>query len=288
MVVGKGSYINTSEAYPLDKKTLNQIALRSFFVRSAYNGETGESVGWLYAMLPGLQKIHTDQVDLALAMGHHLEYVDTGSFFGTLAMGITLSLEQQKADLETIRSVRTIASSLSKALGYACFYGILFPLFVAACTSMVNEGNVLVPVIYFVIMALCSVIARFALLKIGYVQGTKVIDKVMRHKDALKHASRIGGIFMVGSLLVYLGKLIDPIYTFNGDNNIFAFSTLLSKTFPGVLGIGLTLWVYHLLTKKNWSLMKCVILIVVLAMVGSFFGIWQGISATPIMWPWLS
>ena len=115
MVVGTGAYQDRNEAYPLDKKTLRTIALRSLFSGSSFNGETAHSIGWLWAIEPGLRKIHTNETDLALSMGHNLEYVNGGGFFSSLAMGITLALEQQKADLETIRSVRTAAAAAARA-----------------------------------------------------------------------------------------------------------------------------------------------------------------------------
>ena len=121
MVVGITQYTNKNEAFPLDKKTLNQVALRSFMVSASKNSETGEAYGWCHALAPALKKIHENEEDLALSMGHNLEYVETGSFFSTLAMGVVLSLEAQKCDLETIRSVRTTMNVLCNRLSHALF-----------------------------------------------------------------------------------------------------------------------------------------------------------------------
>ena len=66
MVVGTGAYTNKNEAYPLDNRLLRKVALRSLLVRSGDNAETGESIGWCYAIKPALERIHDNPEDLAL------------------------------------------------------------------------------------------------------------------------------------------------------------------------------------------------------------------------------
>ena len=61
-------------------------------------------------MLPGLQKIHTNKEDLKASMAHNLDFLNTHPFLVTFVMGIVLSLEQNKADTATIRSVRISAA----------------------------------------------------------------------------------------------------------------------------------------------------------------------------------
>ena len=102
-------YNNLTPAQPLDKATLNKMVLRSLNLQASFNYERMQAAGWLYCILPGLEKIHSDnKEDLELSMEHNLEFFNTHPFLVTFVMGIILSLEQQKADIETIRAVREI------------------------------------------------------------------------------------------------------------------------------------------------------------------------------------
>ena len=103
-------YNNLTPAQPLDKATLNKMVLRSLNLQASFNYERMQAAGWLYCILPGLEKIHADnKEDLELSMEHNLEFFNTHPFLVTFVMGIILSLEQQKADIETIRAVRVAA-----------------------------------------------------------------------------------------------------------------------------------------------------------------------------------
>ena len=185
MVVGITQYTNKNEAFPLDKKTLNQVALRSFMVSASKNSETGEAYGWCHALAPALKKIHENEEDLALSMGHNLEYVETGSFFSTLAMGVVLSLEAQKCDLETIRSVRTTMNVLCNSLSHALFNLMILSTIAIACIPGANNGNVASVVVFALAAMILTVVLRFVLIKVGYAQGTKIMEKLMKKKEDL-------------------------------------------------------------------------------------------------------
>ena len=68
------TYQNTTPAEPLDQKTLNKMVWRSLFLQASFNYERMQAAGWLYGILPGLEKIHGDNKDdLAASMSHNLQ-----------------------------------------------------------------------------------------------------------------------------------------------------------------------------------------------------------------------
>lgn len=50
------SYKDTTPAARLDKQTLNKMVWRSCQLQAAFNYERMQSAGWLWAILPGLEK----------------------------------------------------------------------------------------------------------------------------------------------------------------------------------------------------------------------------------------
>ena len=59
------SYTNLTPAADLDKKTLNKMVWRSMNLQASFNYERMQAAGWLWGILPGLEKIHTNKEDLA-------------------------------------------------------------------------------------------------------------------------------------------------------------------------------------------------------------------------------
>lgn len=267
MVVGITQYTNKNEAFPLDKKTLNQVALRSFMVSASKNSETGEAYGWCHALAPALKKIHENEEDLALSMGHNLEYVETGSFFSTLAMGVVLSLEAQKCDLETIRSVRTTMNVLCNSLSHALFNLMILSTIAIACIPGANNGNVASVVVFALATMILTVVLRFVLIKVGYAQGTKIMEKLMKKKEDLAQASKIMGGFTVGGLIVLATKHIGTSNTLVSAVQSSSLSSVASSVLnavPACIGLVCTYVFYYLLTKKNYSIAKCVGIVVLI------------------------
>jgi mannose/fructose/N-acetylgalactosamine-specific phosphotransferase system component IID len=105
------------------------MAWRSCFLQASFNYERMQSAGWLYSILPGLEKIHADnKEDLALSMTHNMEFFNIHPFLVTFAMGIILSMEQKKVDIPTIRAVRVSLMGPLGGIGDAIFWMTLVPI----------------------------------------------------------------------------------------------------------------------------------------------------------------
>lgn len=51
------TYKDLTPAPKVDKKTLNKMVWMSTMLQASFNYERMQSSGWLWAMLPGLQKV---------------------------------------------------------------------------------------------------------------------------------------------------------------------------------------------------------------------------------------
>lgn len=274
MVVGIDQYEDKTEAYPLDKKTLNKVALRSLLVESGSNAESGESIGWTYALTPALNKIHTNEHDLKLSKGHNLEYVKTDSFFSTLCMGVVLALESKKCDLETIRSIKTTMNALCQSLSAIVFELLGMGILGYICATLAGDGDI-VPVICFTVISLLVMfILRFKLVQFGYKHATEILDKASSNQEALTKASKVTGVFTIAALIITLTRFITI-----GDSYIvldasISFASTITSTFlPGIFGLLVTYLMYQLLTKKNYSIVQCFLVIVFISILVSLCGI---------------
>ncbi len=200
------TYQNTTPAEPLDQKTLNKMVWRSLFLQASFNYERMQAAGWLYGILPGLEKIHGDNKDdLAASMSHNLEFFNTHPFLVTFVMGIVLSLEQNKLDIPTIRAVRVSAMGPLGGIGDALFWFTLVPITAGITSNMAISGNVFAPFLFLIIFNIAQFIIRYWLMNLSYKMGTDAITLLTENAKEFTRAASILGVFVVGCLVVCYG-----------------------------------------------------------------------------------
>lgn len=267
-------YQDLTPAPQLDKKTLNKMVWLSCFLQASFNYERMQACGWRWGMLPGLQKIHTNKEDLKASMAHNLDFLNTHPFLVTFVMGIVLSLEQNKADTATIRSVRISAAGPLGGIGDALFWLTLVPITAGLTANMAMEGQIIGAVLFLIIFNAVQFAVRFGLMYWSYGLGTKAVTLLTSSAKEFTRAASILGIFVVGGLIANYGGTSLRIVVGDPAINI---QGLLDGVLPKLIPLLITLGIYVLI-KKGWTPVKCIILILVVGILGCAFGIWTGDS----------
>lgn len=235
-------YEDLTPAPQLDQKTLNKMAWRSCFLQASFNYERMQAAGWLYSIIPGLEKIHTNKKDLAASMSHNLEFFNTHPFLVTFVMGIVLSLEQNKVDIPTIRAVRVAAMGPLGGIGDALFWLTLVPITAGITSNMAINGNAAAPIIFLVIFNAVQFALRFWLMNWSYKLGTSAIDALTANMQAFTRAASIMGVFVVGCLVVTMGGTQINLEIPNGTTRGLSATTVIvsekeAENFTGMEGI---------------------------------------------------
>lgn len=279
------NYKDLTPAQPLDKATLNKMVWRSLNLQASFNYERMQAAGWLWAILPGLEKIHTNKEDLATSMGHNLEFFNTHPFLVTFVMGLVLSMEQQKADINSIRAVRVSAAGPLGGIGDALFWFTLVPVTAGITCNMAIAGSFAGPIIYFIITFGVQMAIRFWLMHWSYDLGTKAIETLTKNAREFTHAASMLGVFVVGALTCNYAATTLGMVLPNGDTPVDVQSKL-DSILPALIPLGFTLMCYTLIKKKQWSPTKCILLLLVIGIVGCIFGIWSGSYTSLVPVPW--
>ncbi len=220
-------YNDLTPAPDLDQKTLNKMAWRSCFLQASFNYERMQAAGWLYSILPGLEKIHTNKDDLAISMTHNMEFFNIHPFLVTFAMGICLSLEQNKVDIPTIRAVRVSLMGPLGGIGDALFWMTLVPILGGITSNMAIEGNIAGPFIFLIVFNVVQFALRFGLMNWSYKMGTQAIDMLTANMKAFTRAASILGVFVVGCLTVNMGGTQINLQIPNGTTESYEATTVV-------------------------------------------------------------
>lgn len=304
-------YKDLTPAPRLDNKTLNRMAWRSMQLQACFNYERMQSAGWLWAILPGLEKIHTNKDDLATSMTHNMDFLNTHPFIVTFVMGIVLSMEQQKMDIQTIRSVRISTAAPLGGIGDALFWMSLVPIVAGMTAQMAIDGSIIGPILYFIFIFGVEMALRYGLLYWSYNMGTKAITAMTKYAKEFTHAASVLGVFIVGALIAnYGGGTKLGISVPNGETAaeveklvvdgkevvtetvtemqpvFINIQDYFDKVLPCLVPLLLTLLCFFLIKKKGWTPVKCIGLMLVIGIVGAVFGIWAGGYQPLVPVPW--
>ena len=237
-------YVDTTPASRVSKKTLTKMIWRSCQLQAAFNYERMQSAGWLWAMLPGLQEIHTNKDDLATSMTHNMDFINTHPFAVTFVMGIVLSMEQLKTDCQTIRSVRISVAAPLGGIGDALFWYTLVPITAGLTANMAINGSFVGPVLYFIILFGCEMALRYGLMYWSYNLGMKAVSMMTEYAQEFTHAASVLGVFVVGALIAnYGGGTRLGITIANGESPI-VIQNYLDMILPCLLPLLLTLLMF--------------------------------------------
>lgn len=274
----------------LSKSDRIKVWWRSTFLQGSWNYERMQNGGWAYSLIPALRKLYPEKKDLSLALKRHLEFFNTHPYLASPIIGVTLALEEDKAngadvDNTAIQGVKVGMMGPLAGVGDPVFWFTVRPMLGALGASLAMGGNILGPIIFFLGWNIIRWAFMWYTQEFGYKAGSKITDDLSGGllQDVTKGAS-ILGMFVLAALVqrwvsikflpvVSTVKLDKGAYiewdklpsggegiksAFEQVNNGLALSpekvtTLqdnLDQLIPGLAALGLTLLCMWLLKKK--------------------------------------
>jgi PTS system mannose-specific IID component len=196
-----------SKDLKLSKSDRISVWFRSFFLQGSWNYERMQNGGWAYAMIPAIKKLYKTKEERAAALERHLEFFNTHPYVASPVIGVTLALEEERAngaqiDDVTIQGVKIGMMGPLAGIGDPVFWFTVRPILGALGASLAISGNVLGPIIFFVAWNIIRMAFMWYTQEFGFKAGSRISDDLSGGllQDITKGAS-ILGMFILGSLV---------------------------------------------------------------------------------------
>ena len=250
-----------TQRYQVTKKDLKKTADRYNFMACNifnYESQMGPAVAW--AMAPVLRKIYKKDEEYKEALNNHFNYFNSTTVMSSMILGATLAIEEKDGieAKETVQSLKTSLMGPFAGVGDTLVW-VLWPTIMGSISGyMAQQGNPLGAIIWFIANIIFWFVKR-KMFEVGYTSGTKLITNM--------------GLSVVGALIASSVKMTTALNFKVGEVSLALQTDILDRIMPSLLPVLLTALVYKLLGNKKWTATKLILLIIVIALVCSFFGI---------------
>lgn len=191
----------------LSKKDRLSVAWRSTFLQGSWNYERMQNGGWAYAMIPAIKKLYTNKDDQVAALQRHLEFFNTHPYVASPIIGVTLALEEDRAngapvDDVAIQGVKVGMMGPLAGVGDPVFWFTLRPMLGALGASLAMSGNILGPIIFFAVWNIVRWAFMWYTQEFGYTAGTKITQDLSGGLlQKVTQGASILGMFVLGALV---------------------------------------------------------------------------------------
>ncbi|CAM4063435.1 PTS mannose family transporter subunit IID [Streptococcus penaeicida] len=196
-----------TEQIKLSKADRQKVWWRSQFLQGSWNYERMQNLGWAYSLIPAIKKLYTTKEDQAAALTRHLEFFNTHPYVAAPIMGVTLALEEERAngtdiDDAAIQGVKIGMMGPLAGIGDPVFWFTVRPILGALGASLAQSGNIMGPIIFFLGWNIIRMAFLWYTQEFGYKAGSEITKDMSGGilQDITKGAS-ILGMFILAVLV---------------------------------------------------------------------------------------
>ena len=212
----------------ITKRDLRKVFFRSFPMEWTWNYEKQQNLGYTYALIPIIEKLYKDKPEeKAAALQRHLEFFNTTPHMVTLILGISTAMEEENAldenfDTSSINSVKAGLMGPLAGIGDSFMWGTLRIIATGIGTSLAMNGNILGPILFFLLFNIPHVILRYICMMGGYKFGAGFLSKIAAGglMEKLTYAASILGLMSIGSMIATMVTVNIPLKYTNGDTSV--------------------------------------------------------------------
>ena len=180
---------------------------RHQFLQGSWNYERMQNGGWCYAMIPAIKALYKDKDEQAAALKRHLEFYNTQPFVSAPIIGVTLALEEERAngieiEDQAIQGVKVGMMGPLAGVGDPVFWFTIRPILGALGASMAMGGSIVGPLLFFIAWNLIRMAFLWYTQEFGYSVGTTIAKDLSGGLlGKITEGASILGMFIIGALV---------------------------------------------------------------------------------------
>ena len=195
-----------------DKITLSkhdrfQVAFRHQFLQGSWNFERMQNGGWCFSIIPAIKKLYHNKDDQIAALKRHLEFYNTHPYASAPVMGVTLALEEERANGvpvgdAAIQGVKVGMMGPLAGVGDPVFWFTLRPILGALGASLALSGSIAGPLLFFFAWNIIRWLFLWYSQEFGYKVGSSIAKDLSGGMlGRVTEGASILGMFIIGSLV---------------------------------------------------------------------------------------
>ena len=263
-------------------KKVSQFFWRSWAIQASWNYERQMNMGFLYGMVPTLDRLYPDESDpkqLAAkkeAYHRHMAFYNCTPQTSAFILGLAASMEEEYAkdpenfNPDSINAVKTSLMGPLSGIGDSFFQGTIRVIAFGLGVQLAQQGSIMGPILALLISIVPSVLITWFAAKMGYQGGHEYLSKLQGGDlmEKLMYVCGIVGLMSVGGMIATLIGATTPLQFADGTVVI---QDILDSMMPQMISLGLTGLMYWLIKKNvntGWLLVIAIVGGIALSAVG--------------------
>lgn len=263
---------------PQDKKMLKKVFWRTMTLSSTYNYERMQALGYLYTMIPVIDRYNEKKEDRIEGYKRHYELFNTTPTMGGFITGLSTSMEKEAAedqnfDKSSINAVKLSLMGPFAGIGDSIFQGSLRIISLGIGVALAAQGSILGVILHLLLYNVLAHLLRYYGVFAGYNMGTSFLKSASENGvlGKLTKGAGIVGLMTVGAMTCSMVSFnIPAVAKIQGSELVV--QDMLDQIFPNMLPLLLTFVCYKLL-KKNVKPIWIMLGMMVVGVLGKVIGI---------------
>lgn len=191
----------------LSQKDRMAVAIRHQYLQGSWNYERMQNGGWAFSMIPAIKKLYPKKEDQIAALKRHLEFYNTHPYVSAPVIGVTLALEEGRANGEpiddvAIQGVKVGMMGPLAGVGDPVFWFTVRPILGALGASLALGGSILGPILFFVLWNVIRLAFLWYTQEFGYKAGASISSDLSGGMlGKVTEGASILGMFIIGALV---------------------------------------------------------------------------------------
>lgn len=262
-----------------EDKMLKKVFWRTMTLSSTYNYERMQGLGYVYSMIPVIDRYYKNHEDKVAAYKRHFELFNTTPTMGGFITGLSASMEKEAAsdpsfETNSINAVKLSLMGPFAGIGDSVFWGSLRIISLGIGVALAAQGSLIGILLHLLVFNVPAFFIRYYGVYAGYGMGSNFIKTASENGmlGQITKGAAIVGLMTVGAMTCSMVKLTTPL-VLNIEGSELVVQDIFNSIFPNILPLLLTFASVKLLNKgvkPMWLMLGFMVLGVVGKVIGIF------------------